>query len=431
MLIVASIRAHRSLAALALCFVLGSAGAQSVLSAATPLGADVDSLLSYARQRNPELASMRAEARAAQERVYPAGALADPMFTTELRDITNGGESSASLLPSRVGSTRYIVSQALPWWGKRDLRRDVASAAALEAQGRATSTWNEIAMRVKSAHASRFQLHRTLHLTEEVDALLQRLEAVARARYANGLAPQADVIRVQTERTMVQSELLQLRAETRTAQAQINALLTRRPDEPLAEPARLRPLPPDSVLKFGELSERLRAANPDLAIEAARVQGAERNRDLTYRNRYPDFTLSVAPIQSRNRIADWELMFEVNIPLQQTSRRHQEREAEAMVEAANSRQSAVLQRSIGELGSRVAALQAARETEALVTSSLLPQAQATLESALAAYETGRVDFATLLDAQRQLRLARVAAIKAQADARMRLAEIERLIGEEL
>nr|MCU0952326.1 TolC family protein [Burkholderiaceae bacterium] len=45
--------------------------------------------------------------------------------------------------------------------------------------------------------------------------------------------------------------------------------------------------------------------------------------------------------------------------------------------------------------------------------------------------TGRVDFATLLDAQRQLRQARVAAVKAQADARMRLAEIERLIGEEL
>lgn len=416
---------------LILSLVVGAVGAQPASPDRSAPGADVESLLNYARERNPEFASMRAEARAAQERIYPAGALADPMFTTELRDITNGGESSATLLPGRVGSTRYIVSQALPWWGKRDLRRDVASAAALEAQGRAALTWNEIAMRVKSAHASRYQLHQTLRLTEEIDALLQRLEAVARSRYANGLAPQADVIRVQTERTMVQSELLQLRAETRTAQAQVNALLTRGPDAVLAEPVRLRPLPADAALAFAALSERLRAANPDLAIEAARLQGAERSRELTYRNRYPDFNLSVAPIQTRNRIADWELMFEVNIPLQQTSRRHQEREAEAMVEAASTRQSAVLQRAIGELGSRLAALQAARDTEALVASGLLPQAQATLESALAAYETGRVDFATLLDAQRQLRQARVAAVKAQADARMRLAEIERLIGEEL
>jgi hypothetical protein len=131
-----------------------------------PLGADVDSLLSYARQVNPEYASMRAEAVAAQERIYPAGALADPMFTTELRDITNGGDSSASLLPGRVGSTRYIVTQSLPWWGKRDLKRDVASAGAVEAQARASLAWTEVAMRIKTAHAQRYQLHESVRLSE-------------------------------------------------------------------------------------------------------------------------------------------------------------------------------------------------------------------------------------------------------------------------
>jgi outer membrane protein TolC len=42
-----------------------------------------------------------------------------------------------------------------------------------------------------------------------------------------------------------------------------------------------------------------------------------------------------------------------------------------------------------------------------------------------------VDFATLLDAQRQIRQARQNRIKAQADAQMRLAEIERILGEDL
>lgn len=405
--------------------------ATAPMAQTAPLGADVDSLLTYARQVNPEYASMRAEATAAQERVYPAGALADPMFTTELRDITNGGDSRTSLLPGRVGSTRYIVTQSLPWWGKRDMKRDVASAGAVEAQARASLAWTEIAMRIKTAHAQRYQLHESTRLSEEVAALLERLEAVSRSRYSNGLAPQADVIRAQTERTMVQSELLALRAEARTAAAQLNALLARAPDAPLAEPLRLRALPPDDQLRYAMLTQRLRDASPELAVESARRTGAERNRDLTYRNRYPDFSVSVAPIQMRNRIADWELMFEVNIPLQQKSRRHQEREAEAMVEAAGSRLTAAQQRLLGELGARLASLQAARDTEALVTGGLQPQAQATLEAALIAYETGRVDFATLLEAQRQLRQARLAAIKAQADARMRLAEIERLIGEEL
>ena len=60
-----------------------------------------------------------------------------------------------------------------------------------------------------------------------------------------------------------------------------------------------------------------------------------------------------------------------------------------------------------------------------------PQAELTLRSASATYETGRVEFATLLDAQRQIRKARQDALKAAAEERIRVAEIERLIGEDL
>jgi outer membrane protein TolC len=42
-----------------------------------------------------------------------------------------------------------------------------------------------------------------------------------------------------------------------------------------------------------------------------------------------------------------------------------------------------------------------------------------------------VDFATVLEAQRQIRQARLTLIRTQAEARTRLAEIERLIGGEL
>ena len=52
-------------------------------------------------------------------------------------------------------------------------------------------------------------------------------------------------------------------------------------------------------------------------------------------------------------------------------------------------------------------------------------------AALAGYENGKVDFGTLIEAQKQIRLARQNRIKAQAEAQIRLAEIERLLGEEL
>jgi outer membrane protein TolC len=131
------------------------------------------------------------------------------------------------------------------------------------------------------------------------------------------------------------------------------------------------------------------------------------------------------------RINEWELMVEVSIPLQQGSRRAQESEAESMLSAARWRKEAALLQARAELGEHLAALDAARRIDDLITTHLLPQASLTLQSALAAYENGRVDFATLLEAQRQIRKAKQDREKANAEAQMRLAEIERLVGEDL
>jgi cobalt-zinc-cadmium efflux system outer membrane protein len=139
---------------LAAALLLAAAGA-SAQPAGQVIGGDVDSLLEFARAAIPEFAALRAEAAAAAERIEPAGALPDPMFRTELRDITNDGkDASANLLPPRIGSTRYIFSQAVPWFGKRDLRRDVAGAGADEAQARARGGWIDLATRIKLAYAS-------------------------------------------------------------------------------------------------------------------------------------------------------------------------------------------------------------------------------------------------------------------------------------
>ncbi|HRD96873.1 MAG TPA: TolC family protein, partial [Rubrivivax sp.] len=59
------------------------------------------------------------------------------------------------------------------------------------------------------------------------------------------------------------------------------------------------------------------------------------------------------------------------------------------------------------------------------------QASLTLQAALAGYETGKLDFATVLEAQRQVRAAQLNLIRTRAETRTRLAEIERLLGEEL
>lgn len=211
----------------------------------------------------------------------------------------------------------------------------------------------------------------------------------------------------------------------------LNSLLARRAAAPLAAPELLRRVPPPVKLEEDVLVDRLRGHNPQLFANDARIRAAEKTRELTYRNRYPDFAIGVSPIQMGSRIGEWELMVEVNIPLQQESRRRQESEAESMLSAARSQKEAAANRLIGELFENVAALKAAQRIELLTTTSLLPQSEATLEAALAGYETGKVDFATLLDAQRQIRKSKQDRLKAQAEAQARLAAIERLLGEDL
>jgi outer membrane protein TolC len=124
-------------------------------------------------------------------------------------------------------------------------------------------------------------------------------------------------------------------------------------------------------------------------------------------------------------------MLELNVPLQQGSRRSQERESERMLEAATARREALGHRLNGDLSAAVSNLEAARTTDLITRTRQLPQAELTFRSALAGYETGKVDFATLLDAQRQIRNAKLALLRAQASQQLRLAEIERLLGEDL
>ena len=396
------------------------------------IGGEVESLLEFARSRHPEFAALRAEAAAAAERVEPAGALPDPMFRTELRDITNEGkDASSNLLPPRIGSTRYIFSQSVPWFGKRDLRRDVAGAGADEAQARARAGWIELATRIKLAYAQHHVHLVSIRYAQENLDLMRRVAEISRTRYASGFGSQQDALRAQSEIIAMETDLVMLEGESKQTAARIRALLGRPENLTLRPPEKLRLLPPPAKLEMAELEGRLKANNPQLAADNARIAGAEKGRDLVERNRYPDVSFGVAPTQVGKRVAEWELMLELNIPLQQESRRAQEREAELMVDAARLRRQGNLNQALAELSESLAGLEVARRLESLVSTGLLPQAELNLNAALAAYENGRVDFAAVLDAHRQLRRARGELVKARGDQQIRLAEIEKMLGEDL
>src|SRR5260370_553504 len=101
----------------------------SILSHPTPPsgskalpGVSVDDLLALVANYNPELAAAALDREAAVERIYPAGALDDPMVNLS-RD-------------QGFRQTLGTFSQDFPLWGKRELRREVAEANASAARGK-------------------------------------------------------------------------------------------------------------------------------------------------------------------------------------------------------------------------------------------------------------------------------------------------------
>jgi cobalt-zinc-cadmium efflux system outer membrane protein len=390
----------------------------------TSPGASLAELLELGRTANPEFAAMRQEVSAARERTEMAGALMDPKLRLERM-------TAIELMPEArlARMNRVQLMQDLPWFGKRELKSDIARFGADTAAAQANAAWNELAARIKATYAELEFVGRNERVVRQVLDLMVGLERIALARYTGGLAPQQDVIRAQVEQTAMKSELLMIERERRMLQARMNMLLGREANAPLADPQQARPLPALARLDAAVLAERARSNNPQIFAEDARVRTAQSSRDLALRNRYPDFSVGVR--SSELAIGKWEWMVEINLPLQQSSRRAGERETEAMLGAALARREASANQILAELAENLAGFDWAQRSEALTVNSLLPQAEMSLDSALAGYENGRVDFATLLDAQRQVRQARQRQLRSRADAQLRFAEIERLVGEDL
>jgi outer membrane protein, heavy metal efflux system len=374
------------------------------------LGASLDELIAYARQHNPELAAQRLEAEAARERIAPASALPDPKFQVELMDFTNAmSGGSTSLLPGEVGQTRYRIIQPLPFYGKRERRGEVAGALAGQATRSSDAAALDVEARIRIAYTRYYQAAGQAAIVGEALTLVEALGRLVETRYSVGLVPQQDVLRAHSEVTSLKLDLVDIERRRRDAAAQLNAQLPRRADAPLANPQSL-PAVPDR-LAFDALVERARSASPELARERLGVDAAASSRELVHLNRYPDFSLGL----TNNRP-------------QQSSRRAQEREAEHRLNAAQSRVAAAETRLDGRIGETLAAFEASSDKARLLRDTLLPQSRANLDAAQAGYESGRVNFNTLIEAERQVLRSRLALLDAETEIRIRHTELERLAG---
>jgi len=211
-------------------------------------GATIDDLLARVRKFNPELAAAALDREAAVAKIYPAGALDDPMVNLT-RD-------------QGFRQTLFTASQEFPLWGKRDLRHGVAEANAAASAGREGNVTAELVEQTKIVFSQYYQADQALRVTREIHALHRTVADTVRARYAQGLGTQSDAIRAELERTRLEPELSALERDEAAAKAKINALIGRPAGAELAAPRELRKLPPAASLKLDALMARARTGNP-------------------------------------------------------------------------------------------------------------------------------------------------------------------------
>src|ERR1700756_3266939 len=225
------------LALLAIMLVASPASADAPVSLATP-GATLDEVLTIARRLSPELAARALDTEAAQARVEIAGSLADPTLriTSDEIDRTSG---------PRQNKMFFTVEQEFPLWGKRDLRRDQASADVARSRADTRVTEAELIEKVKVAFAQYYQSDQAIRTTEDLHRVVHDIARVARDRYAQGRGSQQEVYKAEVEITRLSTEIVRLETRRRNAAARLNALLARPIEAPLARPVKLRSLPSD------------------------------------------------------------------------------------------------------------------------------------------------------------------------------------------
>ncbi|HEU4698674.1 MAG TPA: TolC family protein [Gemmatimonadales bacterium] len=379
---------------------------------------------------NPRLAAAGAQARAAEARIAPARRPPDPQLQFGLMNRSLPGFG----LSEPLGMNQIQVMQMVPFPGKLGLAGRVASEQADAQRGRAADVAWDVRAQAAMAYYEIYQMDRSLVVARETLRLLRDLAETARTMYAVGEGRQADVLRAQVELARMEEEITRMEVERVSAAARLNALLGRGAEMPVATP--VLPAFPATLPPLDSLVREAEAQRPMVKAGEAEVRAADAGVRLARREIWPDFEVGVQygqrPMEGGMTDRMLSLMVGVNVPIFAGSRQlAMRREAEAMREMAAADLEAMRADTRGRVASLYAAVQRSQRLAALYRKTVLPQSEATVASALAAYRVGSVDFMTLLDNQMTVNQYRQALYTLEAEEGRALAELEMLLGREL
>jgi cobalt-zinc-cadmium efflux system outer membrane protein len=364
-------------------------GADAGSMARVPLSQVIDDVL----RSHPEVAAAQARYEAALQRPPQERALPDPMISTGYAS-AGAPYPGAGLGEDPNASLGLMLSQEIPYPGKRELRAEVMRREAAAERQQVDAARLSLIARTKQAYfrlAAAYQLDEILRSNHD---LLTTLLKVSESRYAVGQAAQQDVIRTQAQLSLIALQRERVARERRTREGELNALMNRAPEAPIGRPADLAPMSLDLTLPA--LVARAASGAPMLLRDRLMASRSEAAIAVAKRDFKPDFAVSGGYNYMGSMPDMFEFRFDVVVPLQRARRRAAvaERELTLAADQQTAESTRLLLQNRVQEDYQMATT--AGELATLYRDAVLPQAQLALESSVSSYQTGAVDFLSVL-----------------------------------
>lgn len=363
-------------------------------AAAVSYAEHLPDLVREALANNPSIQAARHRYEAARLRPTQERSLPDPMLSVGYAS-TGGplpGQGLGSTPTSNIG---VMVSQELPSAAKRKLRGEIAGKDADADYQDYLAARLGVQSRVIQAYHRLHHAYAALEIEGRGKDLLNQVIRVAEDRYAAGKAAQPDVLKAQVQLSILEARIVQLGQDRATAEAELNALLNRRPGTPVAPPDDIDS--PPLSLTVDELLARAVRAAPDLRRDQTMIERGAMAVNLARQDFHSDPTISAGYYNMGLMAPMFEFRLEIPLHLRTAQKQapalgeqiHQLSEARQNFESAGQNLQFQVRQTYAEA-------QTAWRLMALYADTILPQSGLTIESSLASYETGATDFLSVL-----------------------------------
>lgn len=359
----------------------------------------LEQLLEEADRNNPELLAARDRAEMVSFTIDQANSLDDPMLGVGLVNIPIDELNTDSTPMS--GST-LTLSQKFPFPGKLAAQGEMAAQRTRWYQQAYQDARLKLRQQVKDAWYRLLYQRQAIELTNQNIDILDDFIRLTETRYQVGRGLQQNVLKAQVERSELYDSLLDLKQKEEAVLAELNRLVGWKTYRPLG----LQPLPEledeKISLSLEELQAQAQQRRPLFDAYLSLIDQFKAQRVLAKLNYKPDFNVWGGYRWRDDDLADGGSDFistglTINLPVYKRRLDAAVAEADSGLRMAHQRYHDFRLQVELDIHRALTWMQESMAQTELYKTGIIPQADQTFKSTLAAYQVDEVDILDLLD----------------------------------